>query len=242
MKLYLSTMLCGQYMHHRVIIFVCIVLVNLLCAFFMRQNVNIFHINSSHNMMLINITDKLISDQKATLNSNEYLNKSNHFVNSTINNLSDTSKLVSPSREIFGSNEYANHVADQYQILYKTKEIPKIPNKMKSDPFQSIMSDIDKVNTRDVLRVFIDLLVKHQVAYMMYGGTLLGSYRHHGMIPWDDDVDILMAFVDRTKLKHVVGTLAPKYLLNTQGKYRWKFYSRYFNNITGVPCKLSIHS
>lgn len=44
----------------------------------------------------------------------------------------------------------------------------------------------------EMLRDIVSTCEKYNITYMAAGGTALGSIRHKGFIPWDDDVDLIM--------------------------------------------------
>lgn len=44
----------------------------------------------------------------------------------------------------------------------------------------------------ELLYVLDDFCNDNRIRYFLGYGTLLGAVRHHGIIPWDDDADIMM--------------------------------------------------
>ena len=53
------------------------------------------------------------------------------------------------------------------------------------------------------LRDIVAVCRRHGIQYNMMCGSLLGAVRHHGFIPWDDDVDLLMTREEFTKFRKV---------------------------------------
>ncbi len=62
----------------------------------------------------------------------------------------------------------------------------------------------------------------NNIPFFVSGGTAIGALRHHGFIPWDDDIDVCFLRKDYTKVLNLISTeLSDKYDLyfidNTDG-------------------------
>lgn len=55
----------------------------------------------------------------------------------------------------------------------------------------------------DILKAFMEICKTHNLRYYCCAGTAIGAARHHGMIPWDDDIDVLMPRPDYDRLLEI---------------------------------------
>lgn len=44
----------------------------------------------------------------------------------------------------------------------------------------------------EMLKDFDAVCRRHHISYQLFAGTALGAVRHHGFIPWDDDIDVIL--------------------------------------------------
>ena len=75
---------------------------------------------------------------------------------------------------------------------------------------------LKKVHTTllEMLDDFMRVAEKNNLSYTLCGGSVLGAIRHHGFIPWDDDLDLNMSRQEYDKLTKIFDKeMGDKYVL-----------------------------
>lgn len=100
----------------------------------------------------------------------------------------------------------------------------------------------------EIFKAFINVCEQHNLKYFCIGGTLIGAIRHNGMIPWDDDIDVVMPRADYDKLLSLSFEDNPTYEIVSMEKNNNYYlpYAKFCDKnstlleYTEIPCVLGL--
>ncbi|CAF0924240.1 unnamed protein product [Rotaria sordida] len=129
-------------------------------------------------------------------------------------------ELNQPNKTLFEQNI----ISYDYNNWQSTSLMPRLVTKCEHNLMMQLLKRFDQ------------LTKKYSLEYMMIDGTLLGSWRHHDLIPWDDDIDLLMSVQFKHRLNMAIklesSSLSPYYI---EFHHRWdspkefEYYKFYFS-------------
>ena len=93
-----------------------------------------------------------------------------------------------------------------------------------------------------LLKEFDRVCRELEIPYMLFAGTMLGAVRHQGFIPWDDDLDVLMARKDYERLLREGDAVLDreKFFLQKEFTEHWPmFFSKL--RLNGTTCLEKYH-
>ncbi|XP_025077731.1 uncharacterized protein LOC112554247 isoform X2 [Pomacea canaliculata] len=119
-------------------------------------------------------------------------------------------------------------------ITLKTLNV-KLDENLK--PLQPKVAEQDMFLLQEIVATFSIAMTKASLTFFLYSGSLLGSWRHHGLVPWDDDLDVAVPSWQKDAVAHVLNGLKPHFLLDVSQGVRWKLFSARSHAISRVTWK-----
>ena len=87
------------------------------------------------------------------------------------------------------------------------------------------------------LKFFDSLCRENGIKYTVLDGTLLGTIRHKGIIPWDGDIDVALTPSELEKLKRAFANYDGRYFLNYSPGHYYKVKGR-IHDFPTLTCKI----
>lgn len=108
------------------------------------------------------------------------------------------------AKEFDHANAFVVHTGDNPKAKAAIRGV--VDRAKTASEFRPILTTEEQHACERVLLHIKQVCNEHGIHYMMDGGTLIGSLIHHGPIPWDDDIDILIDDADREMAIRVLNT------------------------------------
>ena len=187
-----------------------------------KQNCNdkeIFYINLTFNTLfdffpeiinLLNDFDNINETSFAHNNLKNYIENKKKSLDLKLDENTDYNLLKEKVYDIANENYY---LSKRLNVLENKINATKQENNEVLDSYNLLFNNLFKYydlkpkellkNSRELTKQMLDFIdnvcKKYDLQWWLYGGTLLGAYRHNGLIPWDDDCDIAMIRPDYEK-------------------------------------------
>ena len=87
------------------------------------------------------------------------------------------------------------------------------------------MTEHDRGIAKKILKQFATQMDSFNLTYFLYAESLLGAYRHQGIVPWNDVIEVIVPFGQRLIVNSVLSRFGPSFLLDISTDAHWKFYS-----------------
>ncbi len=87
--------------------------------------------------------------------------------------------------------------------------------------FEIPLSRGHRATLMKLLEIFQQTMIEHRLndQWFLIAGTLIGSVRHHDIVPWDDDMDVTIHVKYRPIMKAAFQRLAPEVEFHKWGPY-----------------------
>lgn len=77
----------------------------------------------------------------------------------------------------------------------------------------------------ELIKEFDRICKKYDINYVLFAGSALGAVRHHGFIPWDDDLDVALLREDYERLMKIPASeWNDKYFLQREFSQHWPLH------------------
>ena len=89
-----------------------------------------------------------------------------------------------------------------------------------------MLNENTKLKLYVLMEKFHNMSIKYNLEYVIDGGTLLGAVRHKNIIPWDDDLDIMVIKSNGNleKLKQIFKELKLSNIENSKFDFGYKLF------------------